>query len=1099
MAVLLSWSLFLLWACTGLALLSLARYRWQLTTLLFAPTVGFVAIVALTYFFVRWGYPVRVSAWPIVVVTLLGTVAILARYRPSGPRWRGLWRHSRVWAVLLLATFGVTAWPMFGYGLNWLANGNDDMANYCLMATGYREHGYVVAPDGQDLGCGTDYTQAFFGFPLSEARPGSEVLLALVSAWTGGPVVQLFMPVIVALNLALVAAAGGLAIAGTGRRSVGVMTAGLLMVSSQTTYGVVQQLIAQVSGLAILCVALALINARWSRVPGSLLVARASVTGVVLAGQTLFYPEVIPLLVGACVVLGVRRIIVQQLDRRYLLHAALAVGVMFAMFPVYVSATARFILAQGSQGTNAAYRVQEMFPFNLTPRLGALVWGLLPFTGPESEEFQNVAIAVGLALLVVVGVPVVVGLRRGSPFAALLAVGSALGVLLFTTKSAFGLFKLVMFLQPFLWAAVAAWVLSRRTRWAFFAATAGLLILAIQNARVQFWYVDQSRGREFRVELPSHWGRQTLRELQAEVQQRQQRGEVDQILIGADNLYLTKLLVPELRGIPTLCLGVNQFDMMVRNLLPGMEEMPRAWHYREQSAGAFQRLRDTYLAHHPHSRGPHIRDPEQGVLLHRLMTSQPDVGRLHPERTLVVIPSGSLSVLNRFHYPEKSQPLICTPLGGLRNVLVFCDATGARQAFLGMDDAREIALHRLEADPSFAKRTFAGVGQALVVHVLNPTPQVRVLVNTTGSCRVDPVRRQVPPVQVIGDRRVALGAVGIGSARLVSPPLTPQALAGGHYLAFDFGEPTRNPNKLPAAEKLWARDLPRDRRWLSGHVRDISVISEDEYAAFVPPAGVHQFPHDLQHPHLEYSGFVEDGWIGATAKIRLSQTDSHQECVIRGLIPGLPGAENFQTEAVVRVDGVVVERRTLHPGKFELRAAGPLGIGPRWVELQFSHLQILPEPDGRQVAALIHSIGFEARDEARARPPERLQVFPADLSHPKLEQVGIYGDGWCREHLRAKLLPPAEDSEVVMRGFIPEVGGNSAFFTELTIWVDGVEVARRSLGLGEFEVRAPVARGPQARWIECRFSHTQTLAPPDGRTIAAQLRFLGLEPLSTAP
>ncbi len=1095
MAVLLSWSLFLLWTISGLALLSVGRYRWKLTTLLFAPTVGFAAIVAATYFFVRLGYPVRVLAWPIVVVTVLASVGLLARYRPTGSRWWGLWRQSRVWAAILVATFGVTAWPMFSYGFNWLANGNDDMANYCLMATGYREHGYVKVPEGQDLVTGTDYTQAFFGFPLAEARPGSEVLLALVSVWSGTPVVQIFMPVIVALNMALVAAAGGLAIAGTGRRSVGVLTSLLLMVSSQTTYGIVQQLIAQVSGLSLLCVALALVNARWPRISGSLVFTRAGVTGVVLAGQTLFYPEVIPLLVGACVILGVRRIVLHQLDRRYLLHAAAAIGLMFALFPAYVSATARFILSQSSQGTNSEERVQEIFPFNLTPRLGALVWGLLPFTGPESDEFQNVAVFIGLALLAVAGLPVVAGVRRGRPFAALLAVGMALGVLLFTAKSAFGLFKLVMFLQPFLWAAVAAWVLTRRRHWATLTGLVVLLVVAAQNARVQFWYVDQSRGQEFRVELPSHWGGQTVDDLQAEVLTRKQRGEVEQILIGAENLYLTKLLVPELRGLPTLCLGVNQFDMVVRNLLPGMDNFARSQHYREQSSGAFQRLSDAYFAHRPHSRGPLIRDPEQGVALHRLMTEQPRVDQLHPERTLVVLPSGSLSVLNRFHYPEGSKPLICNPLGELRNVLVFCDATGARQAFLGMDYAREIALHRLEADPSFPQRTFAGVGQAMVTHVLNPSPQVRVLVNTTGSSRVDPVWRWVPRVQVIGDRRVSLGAVGLGSARLVSPPLGTQSIAGGHYLAFDFGEPRRNPNQLPAAEKLWASDLPRDRRWLTGHIRDISVLSEEEYAAFVPPQGVYRFPHDLLHPHLEYSGFMEDGWIGTVAKMRLSQTDSNQECVIRGLVPGLPEAENFQTEVAVLIDGVLVERRKLHSGRFEIRAAGSPGIGPRWVELRFSHTQLIPEPDGRRVAALIDSLGFEARDEARARPPERLSVFPADLSHPNLEQTGIHSDGWCQGHLRAKLLPAADDSEIVVRGLVPAVEGNSAFFTELTVWVDGAEVARRSLGVGEFEVRAPVARGSQARWVECRFSHTQTLSPPDGRNVAAQLRFLGFVPV----
>jgi hypothetical protein len=82
---------------------------------------------------------------------------------------------------------------------------------------------------------------------------------------------------------------------------------------------------------------------------------------------------------------------------------------------------------------------------------------------------------------------------------------------------------------------------------------------------------------------------------------------------------------------------------------------------------------------------------------------------------------------------------------------------------------------------------------------------------------------------------------------------------------------------------------------------------------------------------------------------------------------------------------------------------------------------------------------------------------------------------------------------------IPEVDGNSAFRTELTVLIDGAEVVRRMLPPGEFEVRTPGGKTAQARSVECRFTHTQPLPPPDGRSVSAHIRFLGFEPSRPVP
>ncbi|MBP3959812.1 hypothetical protein J8F10_31580 [Gemmata sp. G18] len=1099
MAVLLTWALFVGWAVIGTAVLKLARFRWTTVTLLLAPTIGFVTLVIPTYILVRFEVPVRLSAAPVGGALLAGALGVLWRARPTAARARGLWRRARVFAVVLVGAFGLTAWPLFGYGFDWVANGNDDMANYCLMATGYREHGFVEPPTLDGLTEGRDPTRAYwFGFIMSQVRPGSDLLLALVSAWTGLSAQQVFMPTIVALNLSLVASAGALAGTGIGRRGAAVACA-LLAVSAASTYGVVQQLIGQVSGLAVLCAALVLLCGRFRRLRWDALLRRGGVCGVLLAGLSVFYPEVIPILVGACVVVGV-----WALPRRtaggYLAHAAVAIVVMVALLPVYMHGIFGFLVGQSKSGTSSSTIIADIFPYFLTPRGPALVWGLLPIAGPESPLLQNVCIALGAALLAAILVPFVTSLRRRRTFAAALVVAAALAATLYVQRSAFGLFKIAMFAQPFLWAVAAGWVVSRRAQWG--AVVAAVLVAGVAglNARTQFWYVDQSRGREARGDLPAANTRQLLSEFRTAHAARVARGEVDRVLLATENNVLLKLFAAEIRGVPVGQIGYAPFDDMAYGGLRLIEQALWVRLHPEQQDALVGIRTGFYGARERNSHT--ITHPDTGLPLHRLEYPTWDRSRERPERVMVAAGGGCVSVLNRHYFPETGPPLIYAPLTDLKNFAVFCDASGARQHFIGgITDPENVALFLLEGDPMFRPRTMAGVGHAVVLDVLNPSPQVRVLVSCTNSYSTDPVRRNVAPVQLFGDRSAAFGSIGAGAARLVSPPVAPQAVGSSRYLALGFGAATRNPNRLCAAEQLWGAGLARDRRMLATHARDISVLSEEDYAAFRPPQQIAKFPGDLAHPHLEYSGFYEEGWVDTEFKIRLAQPAPDQEAVIRGMIPQVsPTGSGFRTEVTVLVDGMPVEKRVLSVGNFELRAPGGAGTGPRWIEVRFSADQALPAPDERRVVAHLASVGFEPKNEALSRPPEKIGATPADLSHPKANVLGIAADGWGEKALSVRLWQAGPDRDAVVRGEVPDVARDGTFRTELTVLIDGTEVAKRALAPGAFEVRAPAGgKMAQARGLECRFSNTQVLPHPDGRAVGAHLRFVGFEPTQPSP
>lgn len=127
-------------------------------------------------------------------------------------------------------------------------------------------------------------------------------------------------------------------------------------------------------------------------------------------------------------------------------------------------------------------------------------------------------------------------------------------------------------------------------------------------------------------------------------------------------------------------------------------------------------------------------------------------------------------------------------------------------------------------------------------------------------------------------------------------------------------------------------------------------------------------------------------------------------------------------------------------------------------------------------------------------PPAAIKQFPDDLGHPSLVFSGIDEDGWVRGAFSATLTRPAGACEAVVRGEIPTIPGAAEYRTEVTVLIDGIEVARRELKPGAFEVRFPAGTDTGARALACRFSDTIRLPAPDTRTVAAYLKFFGFEP-----
>src|SRR5450755_260721 len=206
-AFLFALALFVFWGLIGFATISVFSPRLRLIQgVLISPSIG-VAVTILPVFFInRAGLPVKDFGG--ILLPILAAFAVLAVVikRPIFPAKRCVPPFGIVVAALLLA-----ARPMFSYSFDWVSFSNDDMANYCLGAQRFLNSGYFDTPNLANLLAGKDYSQAYwFMHVAGGARSGSELMLAVVWALSGLNAHQIFMPVIMALHLALVAGVGAM-------------------------------------------------------------------------------------------------------------------------------------------------------------------------------------------------------------------------------------------------------------------------------------------------------------------------------------------------------------------------------------------------------------------------------------------------------------------------------------------------------------------------------------------------------------------------------------------------------------------------------------------------------------------------------------------------------------------------------------------------------------------------------------------------------------------------------------------------------------------------------------------------------------------------
>ena len=959
LALLLTISLFVYWSIIGLGLISAYGSRKNvLRNALLSPALGAAANVLLIVWVNVAGIPVRRSALPIAATALAGALALSLRWRPVLPIKKLL-----PFVAVLLAAALLTGYPLLKFGFDWVSFCNDDMANYSLGATYFSHHGFFDAPEPTQVVHDTNSSDFYWYLTVQLGeRPGVEENLAWVSSATGLSSHQAFMPTILALDLVFIAATGSLLLTGRKSRLLALLGCAWMAASSLVTLGTVYQLLAQVFGLSLLTAACTLLCTTFRS--ERRLRVRTLVPGGILCGALgVVYPEVLPFFVLSFIIFHGLLIFRKQeswqaLWRSTGIVAAISLGLLNLL------AVSTFTILVVRAGLKAVALDSILFPFYLIPSGLAHLWGFYPIGPPLDGPALSICIGAGGVLLIATTIGALNQAWRGNIVAIMCVVMLGLAVKLFGSQMDFGLYKIAMYIQPYLiGTALISWfaLVVKFRRWGLpvslekLALCAPPLLVMCAGLFAQQYYVHRSLGSVGGgfVEIPrasEHHLISKLIDVSREPRPQTIISDTPNTVLGKfESIYMTPSSIfftaEDILGrfVTSSILYQGPWQKLLYWLSPESESRVRRI-YQERT----KQFRSVDL-------------DTQGTLDQRISfttRAQTEDARLHGSSILQSGPDHG--ILNRRSMPEGSEmgSFRIIDFNGARDQLLFVSSefgrnyTSVRSRSLG-----QVSMYQLEPDFFAPDKTMASMGRESLLRVLNPSPNLRIEFSYTASLNADHDNR-IPPISVIGSQREFFAVAGRGSAHFFSPVVQPKAVEGGEYILLDMGTwGVRFPQRRTGLMRLYGGKIPVDLRRIAGFARNLSAVSEVEYQKMTAPSSIRTFPIDLFNRSLEYSGIYEDGWVAEASYLALNQPIAATLLEVRAMVPQLPGGPPAHAVTIM-MDDTVLARKTISAGRFNFTFPVSKGTGRHQIRMVFDGAGHLPAGDGRPVSARIEFVGF---------------------------------------------------------------------------------------------------------------------------------------------
>jgi hypothetical protein len=930
---------FMFWAVVGYGIaFAIHTRRNLLQSALLAPAAGMAATVLLAMSLSCVGLPVRYGGPAATIILVVVAASLIRRYRPVIPL-----RRLIPFAGALLIAALAAGYPLLRFGFNWVSYGNDDMANYCMGAKLFLNHAQFAVPSAADVVADRDPSLFYWYFYVVEGiRHGVDVMLAWLMSLTGLSAHQVFMPLILAFQLVMIAAAGSLVLQSRKLRAAALLFCCISSLSALIALGTMYQLIAQVGGLGLLAAACTVVlrplRGRWPQM---------LFAGLLVSGAGAIYPEVLPFLAVSFVVYHSITLIRRAERFRSLIAGVCAIaGLSVVLLNVSMLTAIVTLAEQSKSGLTGNHSGGFLFPFFLVPAGFAYLWGFQTISQPPTGLILDIGIVAGAALLLFAVIGGIWCAWRRCPTAVVFLTILAVYVQLYRVRADFGLFKDAMFMQPFLLGTLAVvWVgICRRCRklpvWR------SMWILALLG--VVGWgfcgqvsYTRRSLGDASAglVEIPFASSEGLIEQLKALPANYGTRlsDTSNVVLVKFESWYQSPVYFPVDDFYTRVLLAHFDKFNLFHSMFGENVSKPRRERLSQFVAAYFDMHGALPSANHFQLR------------------------RSIPSTEFTLEDGARTTVLNRRSNPPSHAGLVrLVPKATERDHLIFVASEFGVPPYTGIRERAQglVSIYQVEPDYFFHGSSMASLGRDSLFLLLNPSPRPRLVLEYSASLNSDRDNR-IPAASVIGQQRQMLAATGRGSARLFSPTVEPQEFLGEGYVALDMGTWGWSfPQKRSKVMSLFGTDVMADPRKITGFARDISLISDEEYSRMKAPQAIRRFPDDLADKMLEYSGIYEDGWIAESSYAVLSHSGAGSSLVVRLLVPAI-GGHGTASSLTVLVDGHEVERRALEAGLVDVRVPVS-GTGKPRVELRFDRAECLPSPDGRPVSAQIRYLGFDS-------------------------------------------------------------------------------------------------------------------------------------------
>ena len=449
-----------LWFLVGFALIrTLYRSPNLLQGALLAPATGLAATELMVVWLNCAGLPVRYGG-PLATLLLVSlSLFLLRRVSLRLPA-----RRLLVFGAILSLSALVIGYPFVRFGFNWVSYCNDDMTNYCLGAKFFLNHGQFEAPDIRALVADRDASLFYWAFyVVGGIRHGADELLARLASCTGLSTAQVFMPTILSFHLVVISSTAALVLQGRAWRKAAVGVALMTGFSALVTLGTTYQLLGQVNGLGLLTAGCAVLLRPFTRNRRS----EWPLAAIIIAALGMSYPEVTPFLALSCagyhlLLCAARRESVRALGVG--LGATCCAALL--LLNVTVITTGLTVVSQAKAGTLTTPTPLILFPYYLTPAGFAYLWGFYGVNQPPTGLVLDAGIIAGLVLSLLAAIAAFWQAWRRQPVALVCLLMVLLAIKLFIAQSDFGLYKIAMYIQPFLLGTVVvAWTrIWRRAR-----------------------------------------------------------------------------------------------------------------------------------------------------------------------------------------------------------------------------------------------------------------------------------------------------------------------------------------------------------------------------------------------------------------------------------------------------------------------------------------------------------------------------------------------------------------------------------------------------------------------------------------------------------